>query len=229
MPGPYDNIAPDDGAALGVAWLRTQQANPKLVLVPTMANYQDNDLLRKSVPKSCVVTMRSRPRAAKASAVLGCWPIEDALGMLHEQAKSGGAVAILRWDNGWAERAWIDSLGAVNLITGVAGSGFPDVVLDPTVEAAMKSLARTINHSTWHQTDRSKVKWVLLNLPRYGHSYIPDELAVWAPCNDFRWREVLELHHLAKRVHEGHMFKIGHNPYRSDIIDQWRAEAAAIT
>ena len=125
VPGPYDGVPPDAGVALGVAWL--QQRNPQVVLVPLMRHYDDNDLLRRAVPKYRVMTRRSRhgPSITPTAAVLACWPLEEDLDKLHRHASQGGAVAIIRWDNGWAERAWIDSLAAVNLATGMSGSGLP--------------------------------------------------------------------------------------------------------
>ena len=225
VPGPCDGVPPDAGVALGVAWL--QQRNPQVVLVPLMRHYEDNDLLRRAVPKSRVMTRRSRhgPSITPTAAVLACWPLEEDLGKLHRHASQGGAVAIIRWDNGWAERAWIDSLAAVNLATGMSGSGLPIPGLDPVVAEGMKSL-QAINHSTWHSTDRDRVKWTLLHLPRHGHRYAPDDLTVWAACNGFQMHEVVELHHLAQRVCSGHTFQISRRPYRADIIDVWRRAAA---
>lgn len=226
VPGPYDDVPPDKGAVVGVAWL--QQRNPQVVLVPQMSTYEHNDLLRRFVPKSRVTTRRSRhgPSITPASAVLGCWPVQEDVEELHRHASQGGSVVIIRWDNGWAERAWIDSLAAINLLTGTSGSGLPIPSLDPVVEAGMKSL-QGINHSMWHSTDRDRVKWTLLNLPRHGHRYVPDELAVWAACNGFRMHEAVELHHLAQRVCEGHTFQIRRRPYRADIIDIWRETSVA--
>lgn len=224
IPGPFDGVPPENGEALGVAWL--QQRNPKVVLVPLLRHYEDHDLLRRAVPRSRVVTSRSRrgPSITPDAAVLACWPVNDDLDALQRHANQGGAVAVIRWDNGWAERAWIDSLGAVNLVTGTAGSGIPSPSLDPVVVEGMKSL-QGINHSSWHPNDRDRVKWTLLNLPRYGHRYTPDDIAIWAACNGFRMREAVELHDLATRVCEGHTFRISRMPYRANIIDLWRQAA----
>ena len=224
IPGPYDDVPPDVGAALGVAWL--QQRNPKVVLVPLLRHYEDHDLLRRAVPKSRVVTSRSRrgARITPDAAVLACWTVNDDLDALQSHARQGGAVAVIRWDNGWAERAWIDSLDAVNLVTGAPGSGVPVPRLDPVVVEGMKSL-QGINHSSWHQMDLDRVKWTLLNLPRNGHRYTPDDLAVWAACNGFRMHEAVKLHDLAKRVRDGHTLQISRTPYRADIIDNWREAA----
>ena len=224
VPGPYDDVPPDVGAALGVAWL--QPRHPKALLVPQMRQYEQSALLRKAVPKTDVATSRAdrRLRVTPAAAVLACWPMNGDLDALQRHANQGGAVVIIRWDNGWAERAWIDSLGAVNLVTGAPGSGVPIPELDPVVAEGMKSL-QGINHSSWHQNDRDRVKWTLLNLPRHGHRYTPDDIAVWAACNGFRMREAVELHDLAKRVCEGHAFRISRMPYRANIIDLWRQAA----
>ena len=228
IPGPYDDVPPDVGAALGIAWI--QPRNPKIVLVPHLGSYQHNDLLRQAVPKSIVTSRRSRhgPSMTPSAAVLACWPVKEDLDVLHRHASQGGAVAIIRWDNGWGERAWIDSLNAVNLVTGASGSGIPTPQLDPVVAEGMRSL-QGINHSSWHPTDRDRVKWTLLNLPRNGHHYTPDELAVWAACNGFRMREVVELHDLAQRVCDGRTFRISRMPYRADIIDIWREAAVEQT
>lgn len=226
IPGPYDNISPEDGADLGVAWL--SQHTQRVVLVPQMSNYEHNDVLRRAVPRSIVTTRRSRrvPSINQTAAVLGCWPVWEDLDTLHRHARQDGAVAIIRWDNGWVERAWIDSLNAVNLVTGIAGSGTPIPQLDPVVVEGMKSL-RGINHSSWHPTDQDRVKWTLLHLPRHGHHYAPDDLAIWAACNGFQMQEVSKLHHLAKRVCDGHTFNISRSPYRADIIDIWRRSATS--
>ena len=224
IPGPFDGVPPENGEALGVAWLR--QRNPRVVLVPLLRHYEDHDLLRRAVPKSRVVTSRSRrgPSITPDAAVLACWPVNDDLEVLQRHANQGGAVVIIRWDNGWAERAWIDSLDAVNPVTDAPGSGVPIPELDPVVVEGMRSL-QGINHSSWHQTDVDRVKWTLLNLPRNGHHYSPDDLAVWAACNGFRMHEVVDLHDLAKRVCEGRAFRISRMPYRTDIIDVWRQAA----
>ena len=224
IPCPCDAVPPEVGATLGVAWL--QPHNPKVVLVPHLGGYQHNDVLRRTVPRSIVTTRRSRhgPSITRSAAVLACWPVTEDLDELHRHASQGGAVAIIRWDNGWAERAWIDSLGAVNLITGAPGSGMPSPSLDPMVVEGMKSL-QGINHSSWHPTDRDRVKWTLLNLPRNGHHYTPEDIAVWAACNGFRMHEAVELHDLATRVCEGHTFRISRMPYRADILNIWRQAA----
>ena len=223
VPGPYDGVRPDSGVEVGVAWLR--QRTNQLVLVPVMRHYDNNDLLRRTVPKSRVITSRSHHATSTATAVLGCWPMTKDLAKLHRHASQGGAVVIIRWDNGWAERAWIDSLSAVNLATGISGSGLPIPSLDPVVTEAMKSL-QGINHSGWHSTDRDRVKWTLLHLPRHGHHYTPDDLAIWAACNGFRMHEAAELHDLAQHVCDGRTFQIGRMPYRANIIDMWRESAS---
>ena len=226
--GPCDDVPPEAGALLGVAWLR--QHTRKVVLVPHLGSYQHNDVLRRTVSKSIVTTRRSRqgPSITPAAAVLGCWPVKEDLADLYRHACQGGAVAIIRWDNGWAERAWIDSLNAVNLVTGASGSGIPIPRLDPVVKEGMKSL-QGINHSTWHPTDRDRVKWTLMNLPRNGHHYTPDDLAVWAACNGYRMHEAVELHDLAQRVCDGHAFRISRMPYRANVIDIWREAAGQPT
>ena len=195
-----------------------------------MRHYEESDLLRRAVPKTGVATRRAdrRLRVTPAAAVLACWPVNEDLDALHRHASQGGAVVIIRWDNGWAERAWIDSLAAVNLVTGATGSGIPVPRLDPVVAEGMKSL-QGINHSTWRPTDQDRVKWTLLNLPRNGHHYTPDDLAVWAACNGFRMHEAVKLHGLAQRVCDGHTFQIARKPYRADIIDIWRQAAGQPT
>ena len=228
IPVPDDGVPREKGVALGVAWLKPR--HPKALLVPQMRQYEESDLLRQAVPRTDVATSRAdrRLRVTPAAAVLACWPMNGDLDTLHRHASQGGAVAIIRWDNGWAERAWIDSLGAVNLVTGAPGSGIPSPSLDPVVAEGMKSL-QGINHSSWHQSDQDRVKWTLLNLPRNGHHYSPDDLAVWAACNGFRMHEAMELRDLAKRVCDGHTFRISRRPYRADVIDMWRQAAGQPT
>ncbi len=229
VPGPYGDVPPDAGVLLGVAWLRSFN-RPHRVLVPTMRNYLDSAPLQRRVRRAEVTTMRTQSQSALyrgGAAVLGCWPTEKELEVLHRRALAGDPVCIVRWDNGVAERAWINSTQAVNLKTGHVGDDRHPIQLDPVAQVALRSLSSSVNLGSWHVLDENRIKWVLLNAPRQGHRYDADSLFEWVLLHGlFPWHQATKLRKLATRVCEGGTFQLrGRQPFRADIWDKWRAEA----
>ena len=164
VPGPYDDVSPEVGVELGLAWMRRHDG-PHCVLVPAMHNYLDSPL-KSRVRRELVATLQSQSRSLLhrgGAAVLGCWPAASELEILHRKALADDPVCVLRWTNSIEERAWINSTRAVNILTGQAGDDRHPVELDPVVQAALRSLSGTVNLGSWHTLDENRIKWVLLN------------------------------------------------------------------
>ena len=153
---PNEGVEPDLAIRLGVAWTR-RRASPRCVLVPAMADYQDNATLKRLVPERDVRTTRSRSASGSGGYVLACWLGTADLSRLYDSHT--GPICLLLWRGTVFERAWINARGAIDLVTGDVGYANDRVAIGPVVAEALHSISKTINHSSpfTHPTDRSKV------------------------------------------------------------------------
>lgn len=229
VPGPLDGVSTDDAMPAALHWLYRQDG-PHAVLMPTMRNIESSRLLKQVVPPEQITTLRSQSRHSihRASAVLGCWPAPDGLGELHDLARQNKSVCIIRWSDTLEEQAWINSTNATNLLTDEVGDHRNPISVDPVVQAAMRSLSNSVNLSGWHPYDENRVKFVLRHAPREGHPYDPDHLFEWVLVEQlFPWDQATRIREMGAQVCEGRTLRLKYGvPYKPDIWDQWRADAA---
>ncbi|WP_419551749.1 hypothetical protein [Candidatus Poriferisodalis sp.] len=231
VPNHLGDISPDEAMLVAIRWLR-QQGKPHCVLAAGVRIIEYSEPLRRLVRRDEITTLRSASRSmlSRAAAVLGCWPSADDLAELHRVATAGTAVCVVRWVDTVEERVWINSTGAMNLLTGQVGDDRYPVAVDPVVQVAMRSLSASVNLSGWHPMDENRIKWVLLNAPREGHPYDPDHLFEWVLTEQlFPWYQAAKLRKLAAQVCEGRSLRIRYGThYVDDIFDKWRREADGI-
>jgi hypothetical protein len=206
-----------------------KQPGRPAVFVAQKSIYANHSRLPKILPGVEVLTERNRySQHWGGGSLLVCWPTEGMLAMLSDDfADRFTAACVLEWGEDQFVRAWLRANHATDLTTGrpmpEGGAGLPTVV-----RLAMENLNRMVNHSNGlaGNYDKGLAIQTLTALVNRGHYYDVNTLCAWALANGFTATEVERLRDLATKAQAGHRFRMPRSaPLRTDIVEQWEAEA----
>lgn len=113
------------------------------------------------------------------------------------------------------------------LVVGAAPTAQAQLIANPMVERAMRSLSSAVNKSTGlsHPRDRQSAIELLRELRRHGEDFAAADLRAWAMREGWTPKGADELQEIAEAVIEGRRIGVaGLTSWRPDIIDQFRKE-----
>ncbi len=213
---------------LGAAWLREHRGD-KLVLVPQMQIYRNNELL----PQLTAHAKVAKPQTVwqvnwQGGPVLAPWPTDEVLSEISDHIPDRiTAVCLLEWGEDEYLRAWVRAQNGTNLLTGNAVPG-KEELLSPVVTVAMEHLSLVVNHSNGlvQTFDKEYAIQTLQKLARAGYTFEVNNLVAWALAHGFTGREVERLKDYATKVLQGHRFRLtGHPTLAENVVKQWEQEA----
>jgi len=218
---------PDADAELALRWL-AQQGGKGLVVAPTQNHFRQG-FLRQAARQFQTETARTvggmRWPGGPAAAF---WPNAATLDRLDEDRRVT-ALCVVPWR--LAEiREWISARAAAPLGHG-APSLTPSPPLDPVVLEALVSLTRLVNLSTGlgHPSDHAAAVGAFQALRRGGYDFSAEAIRPWLMQNGWRADDARDVGAVAEKVRAGHRFQFRRGiepPWRPNILDIWREEAA---
>lgn len=226
---PFDDVHPDLAVRAGAAWLREQPGSP-LVLLHSK-NMYDNNRLLPQLTRGAHVEKPSTVLSSRWSRgpVLAPWPTEEVLGCISDRLQNRAtAVCILMWGDFAYQAAWLQANRAKHLATGEIFGNPDEPLLHPVVEVAMRYLEMHVNHANGlvSSYDRDSAIVTLQRLNNAGYSFDVDKLYTWALTHGFGHDEAGRLKEYAKKVQQGHRFRLRYGDvFRKDIVAIWEAEA----
>lgn len=110
-----------------------------------------------------------------------------------------------------------------------AAKGASAEPLDPVVIEGLLTLTRQVNHDNQlaGSLDHRDAVWVLKLLHGAGYRLPPQAVYAWALAHGWPARGADRLRELASRFEAGRVPRVRQpNPFRADIVQQWRTAAA---
>ena len=221
----------DEGLKVAARWLleRAKEAGrDPIVIVPVKNSVRNSPVLEALKGAGVQIeTHRTFRGSVRGRPVLAVWPDEKTL---HEVTRGGAphAICVVLWTEVEAVLSWLRAQSATDL-TGASGSLSAPGIADPVVEAALRTLSATVNLSTGlgHPSDRSGAVHLFRELRRNGHQFDANEVYQWAIAHGWTGGGARQIREVAQGVNDGRQFRVATtSPWRTDIIQRWRAEAA---
>ena len=202
----------DTVVAAGLEWLRSQPNAHRGVLACDLSSAL-HDMPKSPWFRSLskVHTRDSGTGAAGSNRpLLALFPTRDLLLKLTDlYADRVSAMCVLTYGkNDPFPNAWLDYVGAIDLVTDQKRAISTTNILDPVVEAAFVSLKGQLTAQLCtpeHSYDPNGVA-TLLELQRHGHELDENTLAAWAITQRFSRRDVAEFVEHIKKVKKGHRY-----------------------
>lgn len=236
-------VASDDAVLLGFAWLveytkgggflqaglfvsgQTQVDNLHRVLGHQAAN----DLRQQKQIRISGVTLElvnpDAPGYLFEGPILGLWVDSEQLHLLDDLRPP--AICAIPWSE---IDAWKAAWNPVDIITGRTIAPDPQIVSNPVVVEALKSLTAYVNIRTGlnHPNDKAAAVQMFKALQRAGEPFDPSQLRAWATRNGWSSRHAMDLQALGQQVLDFRTVRIqGGDIWRYDVVEAWRRKAAA--
>ena len=213
----------------GLTWLhRTTLATggQPLLWAPTRDNIERNGLLRAAGATAGIATAtwRSGLDQWRGGPVLALWPSRQKLGDIADDRRTSALCVVpgnARDVEGWIAAVDPELLGDTTRA--------PAEALDPVVVEGLITLSRHVNHGNQlaGSLDHRDAVWVLKLLHGAGYRLPPAALYAWALAHDWPARGADRLRELAAKFEAGRLPRVRQsNPFRADIVTQWRTAAA---
>lgn len=101
---------------------------------------------------------------------------------------------------------------------------------DPVVEAALKTLTRSVNLSTGlgHPSDRDSAIWLFRKLKQAKITYNPMEIKGWLVRHGWMAEYANDVKEVAEKIQHGKRLRTHSKvePWVKHIVDLWREEAS---
>lgn len=223
---------PENAQRAAITWTvrkRAELGGTVLLFVPqkgTLAR-NDNAIARFATqPGVVVATWRGGVSGWSGGPVLAAWPSREKLVEVADDPRTRALCVIP-----WLEKdttAWEHAVSPERLDDAAPAPSAPR--LDPVVVTGLTHLTHSVNHGNnlAGALDYRDAVAVLRTLRRGGYRLPAHDVYAWALAHGWPGRGAERLRELAEKIDAGRTVQLkGGSPFRADILEIWRAAAAA--
>ena len=159
--------------------------------------------------------------------VLAAWPDQKHLAEIAEDRRTS-ALCVVPWLEKDVD-AWVRARSPQQLGGLATAASEKPLVSNPVVVQGLRTLSHSVNHANAlaGSMDRRDAIAVLQTLDDGRYPLVAEDIYAWALANGWSASGADRLKELAARISAGHRPRLnGPNPFRRDILDVWKVEAA---